>query len=164
MLKHFNTAGPNKPELHYELDPLARIELASVLDLIAQQRYFVLHAPRQTGKTTCLLALRDYLNSQTNYAALYINIEGAQAARNDVASAAQVLVGQLAVQAKQLLGIEAIEQQRQILLARGAFEAFTHALRLLSESSSKAMVLFIDEVDSLVGDTLISLQIGRAHV
>ena len=157
MQKHFNTAGPNKPELHYELDPLARIDLASVLDLIAQQRYFVLHAPRQTGKTTCLLAMRDYLNSQNDYAALYINIEGAQAARNDVASAAQVLVGQLALQAKLLLGIESIEQQRTALLARGAFEAFTHALRLLSESLAKPMVLFIDEVDSLIGDTLISL-------
>ncbi len=77
MQKHFNTAGPNKPELHYQLDPLARIELASVLDFVAQQRYFVLHAPRQTGKTTCLLALRDYLNSHNDYAAVYVNIEGA---------------------------------------------------------------------------------------
>ncbi len=27
------------------------------------ERYFVLHAPRQTGKTSTLLALRDLLNS-----------------------------------------------------------------------------------------------------
>lgn len=59
MQKHFNTAGPQIAALHYQLDPLARIDLPMVLDLIAQQRYFVLHAPCQTGKTTCLLALRD---------------------------------------------------------------------------------------------------------
>ncbi len=62
-VKHFNTAGPNKLALHYSIDPLTRIDLAAVRDLIAQQRFFVLHAPRRSGKTTCLLALRDELNS-----------------------------------------------------------------------------------------------------
>jgi hypothetical protein len=59
MEKHFHTAGPSKPDLHYVLDALKRIDFADVLGLIVQQRYFVPHAPRQTGKTTCLLAFRD---------------------------------------------------------------------------------------------------------
>ncbi len=54
---HFNTAGPNIAELYYSIDPLTRIDLAAILDLIDQRRYFVLHAPRQTRKTKCLLAL-----------------------------------------------------------------------------------------------------------
>jgi len=77
--KFFNTAGPNKPDLHYEIDPLSRIDLDDVLMLIRQQKYFVMHAPRQTGKTTCLLALRDHLNKSGDYVAVYANIEGGQA-------------------------------------------------------------------------------------
>jgi len=34
-----------------------------ILMLIEQKNYFILHAPRQTGKNSCLLALRDYLNA-----------------------------------------------------------------------------------------------------
>lgn len=76
MEKQFNTAGPCKADLHYMLDPLKRIDLEEMLHLIQQQRYFILHAPRQSGKTTSLLALVDYLNQQGQYLALYVNVEG----------------------------------------------------------------------------------------
>jgi len=54
------------------------------LDLIGQKKYFVLHAPRQTGKTSCLLALMDNLNHTGKYRCLYFNVEIAQSAREDV--------------------------------------------------------------------------------
>ena len=82
--RFFNTAGPIKPDLHYNVNPLQRIHLDELEQLIMQQKYFILHAPRQTGKTSCLLALRDYLNEQGNYIAVYANVEAGQAARNDV--------------------------------------------------------------------------------
>jgi len=44
----------------------------------------LLHAPRQTDKTTCLLVLADYLNQAGRYRAVYANIEGAQAYRPTV--------------------------------------------------------------------------------
>ncbi len=155
--KHFNTAGPNIASLHYELDPLVRIDQHMIEDLIAQQRYFVLHAPRQTGKTTCLLAMRDYLNAQEKFAALYVNIEGAQAARNNVAGAVSGMVSNIAREAMRTLQASAIEDQREQLLARGAFDALGATLQLLSSSVNKPVVLFLDEVDSLIGDSLISL-------
>ena len=61
-MRFFNTAGPVRPEDHYCLPPLTRFNLNEVLHLIGQRKYFVLHAPRQTGKTTCLFALMDELN------------------------------------------------------------------------------------------------------
>ena len=155
--KHFNTAGPNIASLHYELDPLVRIDQHMIEDLIAQQRYFVLHAPRQTGKTTCLLAMRDFLNAQGKFAALYLNIEGAQAARNNIGAAAQAIVSKLASQAELTLGILEIEVQREQILSRGALDAVGAAIALLAKSNAKPVVLFLDEVDALVGDTLISL-------
>ena len=86
MERFFNTAGPNIPEGHYTIDPLNRFDLDEILTLIRQKRYFVLHAPRQTGKTSCLLALRDYLNAREDYICVYANVEAGQAASNDVAS------------------------------------------------------------------------------
>jgi len=75
MEKFFNTAGSNKPDIHYEVEPLSRFDLDEVVMLIRQQKYFVLHAPRQTGKTTCMLALRDYLNQSGEFTAVYANVE-----------------------------------------------------------------------------------------
>ncbi|WP_040839704.1 hypothetical protein [Thiothrix nivea] len=53
-------------------------------NLIDAEKYFVLHSPRQTGKTSTLLAMMDVLNREGEYLALYVNIKAAQAAREDV--------------------------------------------------------------------------------
>ena len=68
--KFFNTAGPIRSDIHYNVNPLSRIDLDELENLIRQQKYFILHAPRQTGKTSCLIALRDYLNMQGEYIAV----------------------------------------------------------------------------------------------
>ncbi|WP_304608700.1 hypothetical protein [Hyalangium versicolor] len=56
MPRWFNTAGPCRPDYHYMLPPLRR--LPEVRQLVDQHGYFVVHAPRQVGKTTALLSLR----------------------------------------------------------------------------------------------------------
>ncbi len=75
MNKFFNVAGPCRPDIHYMVDPLPR--LTGVRELIAGQHYFVIHAPRQTGKTTYLYALMHRLNQEGNYTALQVNIQAA---------------------------------------------------------------------------------------
>ncbi len=59
MERYFNTAGPIRKEDHYCIDPLHRVDLEEILLWIAQKKYFVLHAPRQAGKTSLLLALME---------------------------------------------------------------------------------------------------------
>ncbi|HSO78948.1 MAG TPA: ATP-binding protein, partial [Chromatiaceae bacterium] len=83
-MRFFNTEGPVRAEDHYSLPPLGRWDLDAVLELIDHKKYFLLHAPRQTGKTSCLLALMAHLNRAGRYRTLYANIEGAQTAREDV--------------------------------------------------------------------------------
>ena len=61
-MRFFNTEGPIRPDDHYHVPPLDRVNLDDLLGLVRDKRYFVLHAPRQTGKTSALLALRDLLN------------------------------------------------------------------------------------------------------
>jgi hypothetical protein len=63
MPKWFNTAGPCKPDIHYMLSPLDR--LPNLERLVAQRGYFVIHAPRQTGKTTAMLTLAQHCISNT---------------------------------------------------------------------------------------------------
>ena len=54
-MRYFNVAGVCLPELHYMLPPEPR--LLGVRELLTQRAWFVVHAPRQTGKTTSLRAL-----------------------------------------------------------------------------------------------------------
>ncbi len=61
-MRFFNTQGPVNCREHDGLSPLDRFDLNEILTLIQQKKHF--HAPRQTGKTTCLLALMEYLNAQ----------------------------------------------------------------------------------------------------
>jgi len=84
MKKFFNTAGPIVPSDHYYISSKQRIDWDEVDMLIASNKYFLLHAPRQTGKTSALLELMDRLNNEGDYNVLYANIEGAQTTRNDV--------------------------------------------------------------------------------
>lgn len=69
------------------MPPLERIEFDRILGLIPKSKYFTLHAPRQTGKTSVLKAIPDLLNSGAHgpYRWPYLDAEGGQAARNDMA-------------------------------------------------------------------------------
>ena len=158
MKLFFNNAGPCVSGKNYMIDPLQRIDHLMIKDLIEQERYFVLHAPRQTGKTSCLLALMDHLNAQGTYQALYCNIEPAQAARGDVDLGIDTVVELIAADAKFYLQDPRL---RNWLDTERTKHRTTSLLRALltywCTESTKPVVLFLDEVDALVSDTLISL-------
>ncbi|MFH0924222.1 MAG: AAA-like domain-containing protein [bacterium] len=158
MKRFFNTAGPVRCEQHYCLPPLERIDHGEIMSLIAQGKYFVLHAPRQTGKTTCLLALLEHLNATGKYRALYFNVEPAQAAREDVPQAMRAILEEMAMGAKIYLQDDFIESQIVNILQKGGeFTALDKILTLWAQESPLPLILLIDEIDSLVGDTLISV-------
>jgi len=158
MSRYFNTAGPIRRDDHYYIEPLERFDLEEILTLIEQKKYFILHAPRQTGKTTYLLALMEYLNQQGKYKTLYTNIENAQAARENVKKGIQAIMNALAEDAFDHLGDPFLKEKwKEVLEESGEFSALKSLLSLWCRQSEKPVVLFIDEVDSLVGDTLISL-------
>jgi hypothetical protein len=82
MPRHFNTTGPCKPDIHYMLPPTVR--LPNLEQLIEQENYFVIHAPRQTGKTTAMLALAKQLTATGKYAAVMVSVEVGQPFVHDV--------------------------------------------------------------------------------
>lgn len=48
----FNTESPIKKESRYFIVPLERMNLDKTLAQVEGQKYFVLHARRQTGRTS----------------------------------------------------------------------------------------------------------------
>lgn len=158
MEKFFNTSGPIKAEDHYSLDPLARIDWDEVNHLIASERYFVLHAPRQTGKTSALLAMMNTLNASGDYACVYANIEGAQGARGDsvkgINAVCDVIAGSIRLYLKDQ---KVFDWLNRIGREQSTQDKLRQLLVYWAEHTDKPTVLLLDEVDALVGDTLISL-------
>jgi len=130
---------------------------AFVNRIAAPVRHFVLHAPRQTGKTSALLALADVL-IRRGYRCVYVTVETARTARDDVERAIRTVLVRLASQARATLDDGFLDDIWPDVLARvGADEALGEALSRWAQASSQPLVLLIDEIDTLVGDSLLSV-------
>ena len=158
-MRFFNTEGPVRPHKHYAVAPLDRVDVGELLGLIRAERYFALHAPRQTGKTSALIALRDLLNSGEagGFRCVDVNVESAQVARDDVGRGLRAILNELATSAR-LLGDDYPDGVWPDLLARaGPEEALKELLTRWCVANPTPLVLLVDEIDSLVGDTLLSV-------
>ena len=156
-MRSFNTAGPVNPADHYLIPPLSRIDPDEVLGLVRDKKYFVLHAPRQTGKTSALLVLAEVLNER-GYHCVYVTVETARTARDDVARAVRVVLAALAKAASSTLGDRFLQGVWAEALAEvGPDLALGEALSRWAEAAPRPLVLLIDEIDTLVGDSLLSV-------
>lgn len=158
VMRRFNTEGPVEPSRHYCIPPLDRINLSEVLALIRQERCFAMHAPRQSGKTSTLLALRDRLNSEGGFRCVYASFEAGATARDDVERAMRFVLAELAAQARRTLGDNFLARNwRGILALDSPDRALTEALAQWMEAHPSPLVLLIDEIDALSGDSLLSV-------
>ncbi len=158
VTKKFCIAGPVDPERHYFIPK--RLDWDQLSTLLDDRQYFVLHAPRQSGKTTAIEEFIRHLNGDSKYQALYVNIEPAQAMRDNVEKALMSIVdlikNKLAYEHKNSeLIVSLLDQmiRQPTITANLLF----NALQAWAEASPKKIVLFIDEIDSLVGDSLLSV-------
>jgi hypothetical protein len=151
--KYFNTTGPCEAGQHYMVPPLPRVPEAP--GIVAMGGYFVLHAPRQSGKTTFLRAFARSLTAGGDYAALYMSCEAAEAKGDDEVAAQRLLARQLVREAEAQLTEE---------LRPDALPADLSSDRLLTDVLSawcarcpRRVVLLLDEVDALRGQSLIAV-------
>ncbi|MCP4150133.1 MAG: ATP-binding protein, partial [bacterium] len=99
-----------------------------------------------------------YLNEKGEYTCLHINVEKAQAARENVKEAMKAILDTLAERAFDYLGDSFVKENwRRVLAESGEYAAMQNVLKLWAKNNKLPIVLLIDEIDSLVGDTLISL-------
>jgi predicted AAA+ superfamily ATPase len=68
MGRYFNTTGFCDPRKHYMVNPFRGV-LDDIYQLIERKQYFLIHAPRQTGKTTLLHELAKRLYAAARYVA-----------------------------------------------------------------------------------------------
>jgi type II secretory pathway predicted ATPase ExeA len=148
-MRWFNTAGPCKPDIHYLLPSQQR--LPEIEPLIARQGYFVIHAPRQTGKTTAMLTLAQELTAAGSYTAVLVSAEVGAAYSQDPDRAERAI-------------LSAWQDATSVWLPPelqppdwSGVERIGHALRLWAQHSARPIVLFIDEIDALQDDALISV-------
>ncbi len=154
MPRVFNTAGPCDPAKHYMLP--AEERLSAARELIDLERYFVLHAPRQTGKTTTVAALVASLNAEGRYTSLLVSCEEAQAAGEDSDLGIDAILTRIAEEAATLP--EALRPPPMESVGHvGWASRLGIYLSRWAERSPQPIVLFLDEVDSVMGKTLISV-------
>ena len=165
-MRFVNTEGSIKVGHQYSVPPLARIDLDEVLTHTGRLKNFVLHAPRQSGKTTLLGALLDSLERTGGHRCVYVNVEVAQAARENAGEAMRAILEVLAKEPAWTIADRCVEEIWPAILDRaGPHAALNRVLSDWAAADPKPLVLFIDEIDSLVGDTLISVlrQIRSGH-
>jgi len=132
--------------------------LGEIPPLIEQKAFFVVHAPRQSGKTTSLQSLARSLSAEGTYAAVHASCKRAATAGDDVESGMTALVRAIEEEARFQLSDDL--HPGDSLAARHEIEAESRLslyLRRWSEHCPRPVVLFLDEFDALTGKTLLSV-------
>ena len=152
MSRWFNTAGPCKPNKHYMLPATSR--LPDLESIIEQESYFVVHAPRQTGKTTAMLALAKQLTETGRYAAVMVSVEVGSAFNNDPSAAELAILGSW----RNVISVRLPKDlQPPAWVYEETGQRIQASLKAWSQVSPRPLILFIDEIDSLQNETLISV-------
>ena len=153
-MRKFNTTGPCFPDEHYMLPALDR--LPGIRELVAGGNYFVIHAPRQTGKTTALQALVQEINEKGEMFALYCSLETLQN-RSDPEKTNIAIRDLIADNVEMSPFYVPVPNAPELRSDRGGVGlAVRTVLQNVCRASGKKVVVFFDEADCLVGDALIS--------
>ncbi len=127
-MRKFNTSGPNIPEKHYTIQRTDLIEKG--IELVKDERYFTIWAPRQTGKSTYFRQLASELNS-LGYFPVYFSVEGF----NDFSTADTFDTF--------------CRELREQTLIDWHIETFKDFEHNISNCKDKKIVIIIDEIESL---------------
>lgn len=148
----FNTTGPCRPEMHYMLPPEARLRGADLKRLIDEELYWVLHAPRQTGKTSFLMSWMRSLNASGQVVACYVSVERCQG-MEDVGMSMPAICTAI----RQYAGDFGVPVPDASQAEGDPGSILTSTVKQWSElCAPKPLVILFDEVDTLCGQTLIS--------
>ena len=151
MKRRFNTAGPCIAAMHYMIPAERRLPQAP--GLVEQLGYFVVHAPRQTGKTTALRALAHNLTASGRYAAVHLSCEGGQAAGDDFEAAERIVVSRVRGEAGSL----APELRPPPFPDAPAGDRLLTGLTAWSRACPRPIVLLFDEIDAMRDSSVITV-------
>ncbi|HRI68061.1 MAG TPA: ATP-binding protein, partial [Polyangium sp.] len=161
MQPRFNIAGPCNPTDHYMLPPERR--LGQILELIHECSYFTLTGGWQIGKTTCAKWLQDNLNATGQWRALWVDLETARE-QPDMAKAFRTIVDCVLDVCKRVHPDVATPEVESLL--EDPAHALWRLLQYLADHDDKPWVIFFDEADGLVGETMVSFltQLRKGYI
>lgn len=152
MTRFFNTAGPCRPDKHYMLSSLRR--LPELRGFIEREHYFVVHAPSQVGKTTALLALAQELTAAGRHAAVLLSMEQGGPLGADPGSAELAILDAWRASTEAWLPAEL---QPPVWPSSSPGNRIRAALQAWAIACPRPLVVFLDEIDALHDDTLLSV-------
>ncbi|MDR0667813.1 MAG: PD-(D/E)XK nuclease domain-containing protein [Prevotellaceae bacterium] len=148
--RFFNTTGPCNPDDHYMLPPADRLVGAQLHRYIKDKLFWVLHAPRQTGKTTFLLSWMREINAGDEAISCYVSVERCQGvpeperAMPAICNAIRDYTRMLGLAIPKIKSDDAGSMLSDMLIQWSELVA------------PKPLIVLFDEVDTLEGETLIS--------
>jgi hypothetical protein len=152
----FNIAGTCRPAEHYMLPVLPRIP--DVSNMIEGKLYFVIHAPRQSGKTTFLITLTDQINSEGKYYAIFCSLASLRplADRNEAMSSAVSQIN-MALRSSKVETIRKLNNAYESLpeMARSVVKVRV-LLNSICSDLDKDLIVFFDEADCMSDSPLIT--------
>ena len=151
-MRFFNTAGPCRADIHYLVPSQIRLDEFDVRRLIEQQSYFVVHAPRQVGKTTAMMELAKQLTAEGKYTAALVSMEVGAPFPDDVPAAEQAILQSW----QQALNWQLPAELRPPTPCLSA-TTVSEYLNLWAIESPRPIVIFLDEIDALQNDALLSV-------
>ena len=152
-MRYFNTAGPCVPDQHYMLPADERLPQARQLALGG--RYFIVHAPRQTGKTTAMTGLAHELTATGERVALRFSCERGEALGEDIAAVESAVLESISQAAFVLLPLQ-LRPPTPWASAPAGSRIF-QALQDWAVACPLPLVLIFDEIDALRGQALNSV-------
>ena len=154
-MRFFNIAGPCNPIKHYMLPATERLIAEDVMHLIEQEAYFILHAPRQTGKTTAMHELAKQLTASGKYIAILVTMEVGAAFPNDTDAAEQAILSEWRAEISFTLPKEL--HPPVWLPDVPAGQRIGEMLGQWALTATRPVVIFMDEIDALQDEVLISV-------
>jgi AAA domain-containing protein len=151
-VRYFNITGSCDPARHYMIPAERRLPGAETL--IAKQAYFVVHAPRQTGKTTAMKALARRLTAEGRYAALRFSCQDAGVFPDDVGAAEKTVWSEIEISASAALP-EVLRPPPRLGADPGSF--LRTQLVQWAAACPRPLVLIFDEIDAIGGSSLKSI-------
>lgn len=155
--RFFNTSGPVNGKDHYCIPPISRIDTKRIWQLILQKKYFLIRGPKQSGKTSYLLALAQAINQKGQLKCLYFNVESLRGIQENMEESIKSVLFEIASRARDTFDDDYLEDMvTGILQKRGSFHALNELLTQWSKRSDQPIVLLVDEIDTLKGNVLTS--------
>jgi hypothetical protein len=151
-VRYFNTTGSCDPARHYMIP--AERRLPGVDALIDKGAYFVVHAPRQTGKTTAMKALGRRLTAEGRYAGLRFSCQTASVFPDDIGAAERTVWSEIERSARFELP-EALRPPARADVESGSL--LLTQLARWAEVCPRPLVLIFDEIDAIGGSSVRSI-------